>query len=122
MPVGINRFSGKVLTDLSQVNQSLGVIFTTRIGERILRRTFGSAIPALFGKNLTPSTLLKFWTAVVLAVELWEKRLKITKIAYPSATNSTAALRVGAFGIAITADSRPRAYQGDFTVERTITI
>lgn len=122
MPVGINRFTGKVLTGLPQVAQSVGVIFSTRITERILRRTFGSNIPAIFGRPLTPSTLLKFWTAVVLAVELWEKRLKIKKVGYPSATNSTAALRVGKFGIAITADYRPRAYQGDFTVEKTITL
>lgn len=122
MPVGINRHTGKVLTDLPQVEQSVGVIWSTRLTERILLRVFGSEIPAIFTKPLTPSNLLKFWTLVILSIELWEKRLKVIKISYPSATNSKAALRAGAFGCEITAEYRPRAYQGDFTVERTITL
>jgi phage baseplate assembly protein W len=117
MTAGVNRRTGRVLTGLAHVKQSLHVIFTTQIGARVMRRTFGSAVPSLLGKaNLTPQVLLNFYVAVAIAVELWEPRFRVRQVGYPGADNSTDRLQQGQFGVQISGDYRPNALEGDFTV------
>ena len=117
MTAGIDRHTGRPLAGWAHVQQSLGVILTTGIGSRVLARLFGSGVPGLLGQSLTPSTLLKFWTAIVIAVELWEPRFRVRSITYPGATNSAARGRQGKLGIRMIGDYRPRALEGDLTVE-----
>ncbi|WP_245423838.1 GPW/gp25 family protein [Methylovirgula sp. 4M-Z18] len=121
MITGINRETGKPLDGWAHVVQSLQVIFSTRIGARIMRRLFGSAVPGLLGKNLEPSTLSAFYSAIIIAVELWEPRFSVRRITYPATQNSTANLAQGIFGFKLEGDYRPRALQGDFTVDQVKT-
>lgn len=115
---GIDRWTGAPLSDWLHVLQCLHVIFSTRPGSRVMRRVFGSVIPGLLGKNMTPATVLKFYTAIVIAIEMWEPRFKVRKISYPGQTNSEQLLRQGRFGFRLDGDYRPRALDEDFTVER----
>lgn len=87
-----------------------------------MRRTFGSAVPGLLGRqNLTPQVMLKFYTAIAIAIELWEPRFRVRSFQYPS-TNSADNLRQGKVGISMVGDYRPRALSGDFTVEAVNTV
>jgi phage baseplate assembly protein W len=88
MSVGIDRTTGKPLSGWPHVMQSLGVIFATKFGSRVMRRNFGSAVPSVLGKNLVPSTMLKFMTAATIAIELWEPRFRVRKFIYPATENS----------------------------------
>lgn len=119
---GIDRRTGKLISGFDHVVQSLSVIFRTRIGSRVLRRLFGSEIPGLLGKNIVPSTFLRFATAVHVAVELWEPRFRVRQVTFPSDRNSPDEIRKGHIGIAMLGEYRPRALQGDFTVEGTDTV
>ena len=121
---GVNRETGQPLSDFDHVVQSVLVIFTTRLGDRVMRRDFGSAVPGLLGQNLVPATMLKMFTAMALAVELWEPRLRIKKFDYPLPENTGHKMRQGQIGISMTCEYRPRALQGDLTVEsvRTVTL
>lgn len=123
MTAGVNRRTGRVLTGLAHVRQSLHVIFTTPIGARVMRRTFGSAVPALLGKaNLTPEALLNFYMAVAIAVDLWEPRFRVRQVGYPGAENSAGQLQQGKFGVLISGDYRPNALEGDYTVASSETL
>jgi phage baseplate assembly protein W len=93
------------------------VIFTTRIGERVMRRNFGSDVPGLLGRPLAPSTLLRFWTAIIIAVELWEPRFRVIQIVYPDNANTPEAARTGGLALQVTGQYRPNALHGDFTPE-----
>ena len=115
---GLNRETGKLLGGWPHVVQSLRVIFTTRIGSLVMCRLFGSAVPGLLGKNLEPSTIARFYAAIIIAVELWEPRFRVRRIIYPRDQNSEEKLRQGQFGFKLEGDYRPRALQGDFTVEQ----
>lgn len=119
---GINRETGRPLSGWDHVAQSLRVLFSTGFGERVMRRNFGSVVPAVLGQPMTPQTLLKFYTAIVVAIELWEPRFRVRKISYPGPLNSPARLRQGQVGVQLDGDYRPNALSGDFTVAKSVTV
>lgn len=124
MSTGIDRYTGKPLSGWDHTVQSIITILTTRIGERVMRRSFGSAVPGILGQNLVPSTVLRFYMAIAIAIELWEPRYRVRKFEYPENTNGPDNLRQGQIGIRMVGDYRPRALEGDFTVEavKTVTV
>ena len=115
--VGIDRRTGKVLRGWDHVLQSLEVLFTTHISSRIMRRTVGSAVPGLLGRPLVPSTILKFATAIIVAIELWEPRFRIKQITFPRDLNTPEPLRLGKLSIHLIGEYRPRGHLGDPTPE-----
>ena len=122
---GIDRETGKSLSDWDHVTQSIHVIFSTRIGERVMRRAFGSAIPGLLGRNLEPVTLAKFFAAICIAIDLWE-----TAGSRDANPLSATAQQRGQFArrqdrLFDVCEYRPNALQGDFTaspIPKTIRI
>ena len=122
MSTGIDRFTGKPLSDWQHVVQSILVILSTRIGDRVMRRSFGAVVPGLLGQNLTPSTLLRFYTAIAIAIEIWEPRFRVRRFDYPPSENSADHLRQGRIGIRMVGDYRPRALSGDMTIEAVRTV
>lgn len=116
MTAGVNRVTGAPLSGFAHVVQSLNVIFTTRLGSRVLRRTFGSAAPGLLGQPLTNPDLVRFYMAIVIAVEVWEPRFRVTSVTFPKAQNSAAQLGQGQLGMRLQGQYRPNALEGDFTV------
>ncbi len=115
---GIDRRTGKLLRGWPHVLQSIEVIFTTHIGERVMRRTFGSNVPAILGReNIVTSAIARFFAAIVVAIELWEPRFRVIRIIFPPDENTPDANRTGRIGMRIVGQYRPNALQGDFTVE-----
>lgn len=113
---GIDRNTGKILTGLAHVRQSVQVIFTTYIASRIMRRTFGSFVPVLLGRsNLTKPELLRFFTAIHLALGLWEPRLRSLRVVFAPAQNTRDDFRQGHTGMSVKVLYYPNALQGDFT-------
>jgi phage baseplate assembly protein W len=122
MSLGIDRTTGKPFSGWLHVMQSIGVIFTTRFGSRVMRRNFGSAVPDVLGKNLTPSTMLKFMTASAIAIELWEPRFRIRKFIYPINENSASDMSQGKIGLQMIGDYMPNALEGDETIAAVQTV
>lgn len=114
---GMDRRTGRSLGGWDHVVQSLEVIFSTRIGERVMRRSFGSDVPALLGEPLSEPTALRFFTAIIVAIELWEPRYRVRQVAIEPAQNSPEALRAGRLRLAIIGEYRPRGHLGDPTPE-----
>ncbi len=110
---GIDRRTGRVISGWPHVEQSLSVIFATRFGERVMRRWFGSLVPPLLGRNLTKTTILRFWTAVCIAIDMWEPRFRVVKII---PFGSADGVRVGKIGFAIEGVYYPRGHLGDTSI------
>jgi uncharacterized protein len=109
--VGLNAATGGILEGWPHVVQSLQDIFTTRFGSRIMREWYGSFVPNLLGRNITPNEVTPWFAAVTSAIEQWEPRYRVTRIQVVDVTRS------GALHFFIEGEYRPRATFGDFTVE-----
>lgn len=107
---GINRATGRLLSDWDHVLQSIEVILSTRFGERVMRRWFGSNVPVLLGQNMVPETFVRFYAAVGVALAQ-EPRVDLVRITPLSVT------RTGHAGFLLDLQYRPRGHLGDFTVE-----
>ena len=75
---GMCRQSGRRLEGWDHIAQSLAVIFTTRIGTRVERRSFGSAGPALQDRPGNSDTILDHYVAIAEAIDAFEPRVELT--------------------------------------------
>lgn len=109
--VGIDRRTGKLLTDWDHVVQSLEVILTTRVITRVMRREFGSDVPKLIDAPSNDLSLLMFYVAAAEAVDRWEPRFELLEVNFEQAgpDGRTALLLMGNY--------LPRGHLGDRTPE-----
>ncbi len=113
---GIDRHTGKVIGNYDSALQSIEVIFTTRIGERVMRRHFGAGLAELLGRATTPALFAAWQMLVAIGIDLWDVRWRVRGVYVTANAN---AIALGEAGIRVEADWRPRALDGDFTVEST---
>ncbi|WP_020179784.1 GPW/gp25 family protein [Methylopila sp. M107] len=90
---GIDRRSGRVVAGWAHVAQSLEVIWTTRIGSRVMRLDFGSNHFGLLSEDLTPALALQLYDSLVTAAHAFEPEYRIRELQLVSLT------REGALGI-----------------------
>lgn len=113
--VGFDRHTGGLIYDWDHVVQSLGVLWSTEVGERILREDVGNPGLRLLGENMTTRNVLRFWQCLKIVTDLWEPRFSIVQISPRDPTPET--MRQGAMGFVVTGVYRPRAHLGDRTPE-----
>lgn len=109
--VGLNAATGGVIEGWPHVAQSLQDIFTTRFGARIMREWYGSFVPNLLGRAITPNEVTPWFAAVTSAIEQFEPRYRVTRIQIVEVT------RDGRLNFFLEREYHPRATYGDFTVE-----
>lgn len=106
---GFNGATGAPLYDFDHVRQSIGVIMTTPIGSRVMRREFGSELFDLIDRPMTPRVILAIYAAAVLAIARWEPRYAVTGMQLLAADAS------GSLSIEFNGTYFPRGHLGDFT-------
>lgn len=74
---GMCRHTGRRLDGWDHIKQSLEVLFTTRLGTRLERRPFGSAVPELQDRPTTPETVADYFVAVAEAIDQYEPRVEL---------------------------------------------
>lgn len=80
MSRGMNQSTGRWLTGIGHLRQSLQKILTTHIGTRIERREFGSLIPDLIDSPINPRAVLLLYAATATAIMKHEPRLRVKRI------------------------------------------
>lgn len=106
---GFNRDAGSVLLGFEHVRQSIGVILTTPIGSRVMRREFGSELFDLIDRPMTDQVILAIYSAVVMAIARWEPRFAVLGCKISDATAA------GGMIIELSGVYYPRGHLGDFT-------
>ncbi|WP_375654640.1 MULTISPECIES: GPW/gp25 family protein [unclassified Bartonella] len=82
MNSGMDRTTGKPLTGIDHLRQSILDILSTRIGSRVMRRDYGSRVAELIDAPVNNAFAVALYAAVAEALDKWEPRFKLKKIDY----------------------------------------
>jgi phage baseplate assembly protein W len=77
---GMDAKTGKLLTGIDHLKQSITQILTTRVGTRVMRRSFGSTVPELLDSPLNPQTVLLTYASVAVSLREFEPRFKLSRV------------------------------------------
>ena len=73
--IGLDASTGKQLSGMAHLRQSVRDILTTPIGTRVMRRDYGSRLYQLVDAPMNDATRLDMMAATYEALETWEPRL-----------------------------------------------
>lgn len=76
----MNRNTGRATGDLEHLRQSIADILTTPIGSRVMRRDYGSLVPALIDQPDNLATQVRLYAAIAGALMRWEPRLSLASM------------------------------------------
>jgi len=106
---GMDRITGRIITDWKHVMQSIEDILTTRVLTRVMRRPYGSSWPKLIDAPMNEQTLLLFYVTAAEALDQWEPRFELIEVYFLDANaDGVAALR-------LVGNYLPRGHKGDRT-------
>ena len=77
---GTHVSTGKPVSDVEHLRQSVADILTTPVGSRVMRRDYGSDIPALIDQPDNPATQVRVYAAAASALMRWEPRLRLQQL------------------------------------------
>ena len=80
----MNRNTGRRVTGMEHLKQSIADILTTPLGTRLERRTYGSLLSSLIDQPDNGSTRLRCYCAIASALMKWEPRLRVTRVGITS--------------------------------------
>ncbi len=83
--MGMNAETGRELTGLEHLKQSIADILNTPIGSRIMRRDYGSRLFELIDAPINRSTVVDIVAETAEALMKWENRLVVTAVDVTSA-------------------------------------
>ncbi|MFV0680022.1 GPW/gp25 family protein [Ottowia sp.] len=104
---GMHHASGRALGGLAHLRQSVQDILTTPIGSRVMRRDYGSLVPALLDHPLNAAVASRISAAAVAAITRWEPRLLVQSAQLTPRTDAdSGAVQPGRASILIEASVR----------------
>lgn len=91
---GMNATTGQEIDGLEHLKQSIRDILTTGIGERVMRRGYGSQLPDLVDAPINRLTLAALYAATAGALRRWEPRFHLAQITVTTVAAGRIALEV----------------------------
>lgn len=77
---GMNRNTGKALSGVEHLRQSIVDILTTPVGSRVMRRDYGSRLYQLVDAPVNKALLVEIYSAVAEALVKWEPRFQLSRV------------------------------------------
>ena|SRR3989338_11632085 len=74
---GINALSGKEISGIAHLKQSIKDILTTPIGTRVMLRDYGSRLFELIDNPINEDLKTEIFAATAEALQKWEPRFKL---------------------------------------------
>lgn len=103
---GIDAETFKAIDGRDHLYQSVRMLLTTGIGERVMREWVGTPGARLLGENLQERSILKWWVVAWMVLDVYEPRLRNLRL-IPLATT-----RQGEFECIIAGDEQLTAHLG----------
>lgn len=92
--MGMNSETGRDLSGLDHLKQSIADILNTPIGSRVMRRDYGSRLFELIDAPINRSTVVDIVAETAEALMKWEDRLVVSAVDVTGAVVGQIALRV----------------------------
>jgi uncharacterized protein len=92
--IGTDPTTGQSTQGIAHLKIRVRDILTTRIGERIMRREYGSRLPELVDQPVNKSWLVEAYAAVAEALDRWEPELRLIKVKIESVDQSQVTLSI----------------------------
>jgi phage baseplate assembly protein W len=97
---GMSAKTGKALSGIEHLKQSIVDILTTPLGSRVMRRDYGSRLFQLIDSPTNEDGVADIIAATAEALKRWEPRFSVKKITVVSAS-------VGCVILSLTGDYKP---------------
>ncbi|MEO0497874.1 MAG: integrase [Pseudomonadota bacterium] len=78
--VGTHAKTGELLAGFAHVQQSLGVIWGTRLGQLVMELGFGSNLFDLLGEDLTVDLAFDIYDALITSAHKYEDEYRLTSL------------------------------------------
>ncbi len=76
----MNVNSGKTISEIAHIKQSITNILTTPIGSRIMRRDYGSRLFEKIDNPINGELIVEIYSDVVEALFTWEPRFEVEQV------------------------------------------
>ena len=80
----MNVNTGKTISEIAHIKQSITNILTTPIGSRIMRRDYGSRLFERIDQPINGDLIAEIYSDVVEALFTWEPRFEATQVTVQS--------------------------------------
>lgn len=90
--IGMNALTGRTISGIDHLYQSMADILNTPIGSRIERRTYGSQLPEMIDQPLNGPTIVRLYAATAHALLLWEPRIRLSGVQLAIGMDGSASL------------------------------
>lgn len=113
---GLSSTTGRPVDGIEHLRQSIRTILGTRVGLRVMRRTFGSDLPLLVDQPMTEAWKLDLFAATAEALAKWEPRFRLSRVELVEATSG------GRATLSLSGLYYPRGHLGDFSDPQEISL
>ena len=76
----MNITSGKTISEIAHIKQSIANILTTPIGSRIMRRDYGSRLFEKIDRPINGELIAEIYSDVIEALFIWEPRFEVEQV------------------------------------------
>ncbi|MBU0680094.1 MAG: GPW/gp25 family protein [Proteobacteria bacterium] len=77
---GTDAATGKTISGIAHLHQSIRDILTTPLGSRVMRRDYGSRLFELVDRPVNPALTVELYAATAEALAKWEPRFRLTTV------------------------------------------
>jgi len=107
--IGTDATTGRHLSGIDHLKQSVADILTTPLGSRVMRRDYGSRLCELVDRPVNAAFYVQLYAATVDALDKWEPRIEVTAVS--AAQDAAGRVTVTVEGKYL-ADGRPIKLEG----------
>lgn len=76
----MNVNTGKTISEIAHIKQSIINILTTPLGSRVMRRDYGSRVFERIDQPVNGNLISEIYSDVVEAISTWEPRFEVEKV------------------------------------------
>ena len=80
----MNVNTGKAISEIAHIKQSITNILTTPVGSRIMRRNYGSRLFERIDQPINGELIAEIYSDIVEAISTWEPRFEVEQVTLQS--------------------------------------